>query len=62
MTNLEIIEFEKQLAGVINGSQLPCELKRLVVKDMLGQLEIARNQSLAAEIVARKEKSNEQDT
>lgn len=39
--NIEIRRFEEELIKVVETSTIPVEVKRLVVRDVLNQLEIA---------------------
>ena len=47
--NTEIIKFENSLVKMINESILPIEVKRLVIKDVLSQIEAVRSQAIKQE-------------
>lgn len=51
MSNLKIREFEQSLINQINCADIPIEVKRIVVKDILNQLEEVTNKVLKEEIM-----------
>lgn len=53
MNNLEIREFSQAIINFVNGSQLPVEVKRLVMADIMHQLDSAANAILQNEIAER---------
>lgn len=53
MSNLEIREFSQAIINFTNGSPIPVEVKRLVLSDILHQLESATNAVLQSEIADR---------
>ena len=54
--NTEIIKFENSLVKMINESILPIEVKRLVIKDVLSQIEAVRTQAIKQETELDKKK------
>lgn len=54
--NTEIIKFENSLVKIINESILPIEVKRLVIKDVLSQIEAVRTQAIKQETDLDKKK------
>ena len=54
--NTEIIKFENSLVKMINESILPIEVKRLVIKDVLSQIEAVRSQAIKQETELDKKK------
>lgn len=53
MNNLEIREFSQAIINFVNGSPLPVEVKRLVMADIMHQLDSAANAILQNEIAER---------
>lgn len=53
MNNLEIREFSQAIINFVNGSTLPLEVKRLVMADIMHQLDSAANAILQNEIAER---------
>ena len=53
MSSLEIREARENIINYLNKLPLPTEAKRLVVKEILGQLESASEQEIIMEIKAR---------
>lgn len=53
MNNLEIREFSQAIINFVNGSPLPLEVKRLVMADIMHQLDSAANAILQNEIAER---------
>lgn len=60
MGNLEIREFSQAIINFTNSSQLPLEVKRLVMSDILHQLDSATNTILQSELAERDRKSKEE--
>lgn len=60
MSNLEIREFSQAIINFTNSSQLPLEVKRLVMSDILHQLDSASNTILQSELAERDRKSKEE--
>ena len=54
--NTEIIKFENSLVKMINESILPIEVKRLIIKDVLSQIEAVRPQAIKQETELDKKK------
>ncbi len=48
--DLEIIKFRNKLIQDINSEQLPLEVKRLVLNEILGKLEIAVNEFVQSQM------------
>lgn len=59
MNNLEIREFSQAIINFVNGSPLPVEVKRLVMADIMHQLDSAANAILQNEIAERDIKEKE---
>lgn len=53
MLNLEIREFSQSIINFVNASQLPMEVKRLALKDILSQVEAETNKVLQSELQSR---------
>ena len=53
MSSLAIREARESIINYLNKLSLPMEAKRLVVKEILGQLESASEQEIIAQIRAR---------
>ena len=53
MNNLQIREFSQSIINFINASQLPIEVKRLALKDILSQVEAETNKVLQSELQIR---------
>lgn len=53
MSSLAIREARENIINYLNKLPLPTEAKRLVVKEILGQLEQASEQEIAMQIKAR---------
>lgn len=53
MSNLEIREFSQAIINFVNSSQLPMEVKRLALADILHQLDSAASTILQNEIAER---------
>ena len=53
MSSLAIREVRENIINYLNKISLPMEAKRLVVKEILGQLESASEQEIIAQIKAR---------
>lgn len=53
MSSLSIREARENIINYLNKISLPMEAKRLVVKEILGQLESASEQEIIMEIKAR---------
>ena len=47
--NTEIISLENQLVNVLNDSNLPIEVKRLVLAEIMGKVTEARAEAIRAE-------------
>ena len=61
MNSLQIREFSQSIINFVNASQLPIEVKRLALKDILSQVEAETNKVLTEEIRDREEKQGEKD-
>lgn len=60
--DLEIREFREGLIKYINGVNLPMEIKRLVVKEVYGEIDNCANDVINAQIQAqRKQEQKEGD-
>lgn len=57
--DLKIKEFESIIINTVNNYELPMEVKRLVVENILFRLEKAVNQVIENQIKKLKEDSNE---
>lgn len=53
MSNLEIREFSQAIINFVNSSQLPVEVKRLAMADILHQIDSAASTILQNEIAER---------
>lgn len=53
MSNLEIREFSQAIINFVNGSQLPIEVKRLALEDILRQVDSAASEIIRSEIADR---------
>lgn len=53
MGNLEIREFSQAIINFVNSSQLPMEVKRLALADILHQLDSAASEIIRSEIEER---------
>ena len=53
MSNLEIREFSQAIINFVNGSQLPIEVKRLALADILRQVDSAASEIIRSEIADR---------
>ena len=53
MNNLQIREFSQSIINFVNASQLPIEVKRLALKDILSQVEAETNKVLQSELQIR---------
>lgn len=60
MQNLEIREFSQEIINHINASSLPAEVKRLVLTDILHQLDGAVTAILQNEIAERDHREKEE--
>ena len=61
MKNLEIREFSQAIINFVNQSTLPMEVKRLVLKDIMAQVEEETTKVLTEEIRGREEAQREAD-
>ena len=59
MSNLEIREFSQTIINFVNKSPLPVEVKRLVMTDILNQIDSAANTAIHGEIAERVRKEKE---
>lgn len=60
MNSLEIREFEQSIINLFNECGLPMEIKRLIVKDIAGQINRAADNQINVELEERnKEKESE---
>lgn len=57
--NLKTRELSNGLIRQINQSDVPIEVKRLIVKDIMSQLEKEANEVIAAELSVKNEKLSE---
>lgn len=53
MTNLEIAEFKQAIKNFVGGSELPVEVKRMALSEILREVEQESRQALMAEIADR---------
>lgn len=53
MTNLEIAEFKQAIKNFVGSSELPAEVKRMALSEILCEVEQESQRSLMAEIAAR---------
>ena len=53
MNSLQIREFSQSIINFVNASQLPIEVKRLALKDILSQVEAETNKVLQSELQIR---------
>lgn len=51
--NEKIITLENSIISVLNSSDLPLEVKRLILKDMLNQIDAARIKLLEQELLKK---------
>ena len=58
--NLAVRELQENMIEVINSAQLPTEVKRLVVCDILYKLEMQANKEIAYEIQKNQANTNEE--
>ena len=61
MNSLQIREFSQSIINFINASQLPIEVKRLALKDIMTQIETETTKVLREEIRDREEAQREAD-
>lgn len=61
MNSLQIREFSQSIINFVNASQLPIEVKRLALKDIMAQVEDETNKVLREEIRDREEAQREAD-
>lgn len=60
MGNLEIREFQQAIVNYTNTSPLPIEIKRLVISDILAQLNTEANAAVQSELAERINAEREQ--
>lgn len=60
MINTEIVQFQQSLVAIINISQLPIEVKRLVVSEILTNIADTRNQVIQQEKQQMQDKNKEE--
>lgn len=60
MSNLEIREFSQAIINFVNGSQLPIEVKRLALADILRQVDSASSEIIRSEIADRNMNNKEE--
>lgn len=53
MQNLEIAEFKQAIKNFVANSELPVEVKRMALSEILREVEQESRQALMAEITAR---------
>ena len=53
--NLEIRKLEETIVSVVNSSQIPTEVKRLVVADVLHKLEVQADKEVMLEVQMAKQ-------
>ena len=61
MNSLQIREFSQSIINFVNASQLPIEVKRLALKDIMAQVEDETTKVLTEEIRYREEAQREAD-
>lgn len=59
--NLKIREFKVSIENYVWGSDLPPEVKRMVLKEIYESVEEAAAKAISAEIKEREEKEEKQD-
>lgn len=59
MNSLEIKEMEADIIRILNEAQIPLEVKRLVMMDIMGKIESATTQEINAQIKEREAEKNE---
>ena len=57
--DLEIREFKNAIVQFVNKSELPMEVKRLCLKEILDEVNIISDETIKAQIVLRNSKENE---
>lgn len=53
MTNLEIAEFKQAIKNFVGSSELPAEVKRMALTEILREIEQESQRALMTEIAAR---------
>lgn len=53
MTNLEIAEFKQAIKNFVGGAELPVEVKRMALSEILQEVELESQRVLMTEIAAR---------
>lgn len=53
MSNLEIAEFKQAIKNFVGGAELPVEVKRMALSEILREVEQESQRILMAEIAAR---------
>lgn len=61
MDSLEIREIEARLTKEINGIQLPLEIKRLILLEIMSKVESAAEQEIGAILESREQERMEQE-
>lgn len=59
--DLKIREFRENLIKYINSAELPIEIKRLVVKEIYGEIDDCANDIINSQIEARKEQEEKKE-
>ena len=57
--DLEIREFKNAIVQFVNKSELPMEVKRLCLKEILDEVNILSDETIKAQIVLRNRKEND---
>lgn len=57
--DLEIREFKNAIVQFVNKSELPMEVKRLCLKEILDEVNILSDETIKAQIVLRNSKEND---
>lgn len=57
--DLEIREFKNAIVQFVNKSELPMEVKRLCLREILDEVNILSDETIKAQIVLRNSKENE---
>lgn len=59
--NTEIVQLQTDVVAVLNKSGMPLEVKRLVLKEVLEKVTVARDEAIRMEQQALKEKEVKQN-
>lgn len=59
--NVTIRQFQESMAGLINSTPLPMEVKRLAVCDILHKIEAQAEHEITCELQAKQKESQEKE-